>query len=159
MVLPALGGDVIHVDAVAPTCQSEGNIEYWFCPECEIFWADEALTQLTNSKNVVLPAIGSENVEHVEAVAPNCYAEGNIEYWFCPDCEKYWQDEALTQLTNHQNVKLGATGHVYVGGVCSDCGAQDPNVPPTGDIFDVVVATMLLSAMAVIAIVPCKKHN
>ena len=102
--------NVQHVEAVDPGCHYKGNIEYWFCPDCEQFWQDEALTQVTNSKNVVLPALGSDNLIHFEAVDPGCHYKGNIEYWFCPDCEQFWQDEALTQLTNSKNVVLPALG-------------------------------------------------
>jgi len=112
VIIPAKGSDLfVHMDAVEPGCHYDGNVEYWICYECEQVWADEALTQLTNIKNVVVPAIGSENLQHVEAVAPTCNTEGNIEYWYCPDCECYWQDEALTQLTNAKNVILGTTEH------------------------------------------------
>ena len=123
VIVPALGGEVIHFDAIAPGCHYDGQIEHWFCPECEQFWQDEALTQITNSKNVILPATGSENLQHVEAVAPTCYSEGNIEYWYCPDCEQYWQDEALTQLTNSKNVILGMTDHniIHFDAVAPGC--------------------------------------
>jgi hypothetical protein len=33
-------------------------VEYWFCGECEQVWTDEALTQLSNLKNVIIPATG-----------------------------------------------------------------------------------------------------
>ena len=59
---------------------------------------------------MILPATGSENVAHVAAKAPTHTENGNIEYWYCPDCEQYWQDEALTQLTNSKNVILPAEG-------------------------------------------------
>jgi len=110
VILPATGSDkLVHVEAVEPACHYEGNIEYWICYECEQVWANEALTQLTNIKNVILPALGGE-VVHVEAKAATCYEDGNIEHWYCEDCEQVWQDEALTQLTNRKNVVLGA-GH------------------------------------------------
>ncbi|MBR3811170.1 MAG: phosphodiester glycosidase family protein, partial [Agathobacter sp.] len=110
IVVPAVGGDVDYHEAVAPTCENEGNIAYWTCDECEQVWQDEALTQLTNIKNVVLPAIEHANLVHMEAVAPACHYEGNIEHWYCPDCETVWQDEALTQITNHKNVVLPELG-------------------------------------------------
>ena len=113
VIVPAKGGEVAHIEAVAPGCHYNGNIEYWVCYECEQVWQDEALTQLTNIKNVILPAIGGE-VEHVEAKDPTCSSEGNIEYWFCAQCEQYWQDEALTQLTNSKNVKIGLADHNIV---------------------------------------------
>ena len=108
VIVPALGGEVVHVDAVAPGCENEGNIEHWYCETCEQVWQDEALTQLTNHKNVKLP-VTHNDIIHVDAVAPGCENEGNIEYWYCGDCNMVWADEALTQLTNHKNVKLPVT--------------------------------------------------
>ena len=114
VILPAVGGEEVHMEAVEPGCHFDGNIEYWVCYDCEQVWADEALTQLTNSKNVVVPATGSENFYHVEAVASTCFSEGNIEYWYCDECEQVWQDEALTQLTNRKNVVVPALEHANV---------------------------------------------
>ena len=107
IVIPAKGGDVVAHEAVAPGCHYEGNIAYWTCAECEQVWADEALTQLTNIKNVILPELGGDLV-HIDAVAPGCHYEGNIEYWYCAECDQVWADEARTQLTNHKNVILPA---------------------------------------------------
>ena len=109
VVEPALGGEVVHMEAVEAACHYDGNIEYWVCYECEQVWQDEALTQLTNIKNVVKPAVGGE-VVHVEAKEPTATEDGNIEYWTCESCEQVWQDEALTQLTNIKNVVKPATG-------------------------------------------------
>ena len=128
---------LVHMDAVEPGCHYEGNIEYWICYACEQVWQDEALTQLTNVKNVVIPATGEGEVVHVEAVEPGCDKEGNIEHWYCKDCDQVWTDEALTQLSNHMSVKLGITHNVvhmdavepgchYNGNIeywyCPDCG-------------------------------------
>ena len=109
VIIPATGGEVVHVEAVEPACHYEGNIEYWYCEDCMQVWQDEALTQVTNIKNVVLPATGGE-VVHVEAVEPACHYNGNIEHWVCYECEQVWQDEALTQVTNIKNVIIPATG-------------------------------------------------
>ncbi len=57
VILPELGGDVIHVEAKAPTKEAEGVQEHWYCEECEQVWADEARTQLTNHKNVIIPML------------------------------------------------------------------------------------------------------
>ena len=124
VILPATGSDnVVHFEAKESACHYEGNIEYWYCPDCVQFWTDEACTQLTNSKNVVLPATGSDNVTHVEAKAPTCTENGNVEYWHCPDCEKFWTNEACTQLTNSKSVILPAAGHkeVKVPAVAATC--------------------------------------
>ena len=107
-------GEVVHFEAVAPRCHYNGNIEYWVCYDCEQVWQDEALTQLTNIKNIVIPATNDTAPIHVEAVAPTCTETGNIEYWYCEKCEQVWQNEALTQLTNRLNVILPANGHTEV---------------------------------------------
>ena len=116
---------VAHMKAVDPGCHYEGNIEYWICNDCGAVATDELFREITNIKNVVLPEIGGE-VEHVEAKAATCYEEGNIEYWHCVvegGCDKYWADEARTQLINRQMTIVGATGeHTFVDGVCSVCG-------------------------------------
>ena len=109
LTILATGGVVTHVEAVAPTCSDKGNIEYWYCETCELVWQDEALTQITNHKNVILPA-GCQNIVHVEAVAPTCTTNGNVEYWYCAECGQVWTNEALTQLSNIKNVILPATG-------------------------------------------------
>lgn len=120
---------LIHFAAVEPDCHSLGNIEYWHCPDCEGFWTDEDCTQLTNSKNVILPAKGSDKLEHIAAVEPNCDTEGNIEYWHCPECEGFWTDEDCTRLTNSKNVILSALGHSWV-----DYGAVEPGCVEAGNI-------------------------
>ena len=154
VVLPALGGDVTHFEAVAPACHYKGNVEYWFCADCEQVWQDEALTQLTNLKNVILPALGGE-VEHVAAKAPTATEKGNVEYWYCAECEQYWQDEALTQLTNSKNVVLAALGEEPDTPDTPDTPDQPdtpdtPDSPETGDsVVAVVVALLTLVASAV----------
>ena len=37
------------------------------------------------------------NLKHVEAKAATTAAEGNIEYWYCEGCEKYYKDASATQ--------------------------------------------------------------
>ena len=123
VILPATGeGLLVHMDAVAPACHFNGRSEYWICYTCEKVWADEALTQLTNVKNVIVPALGGD-VVHVEAKDPTCYENGNIEHWYCETCEQVWQDEALTQLTNHKNVIIGSehTLLVHIDAVAPGC--------------------------------------
>ena len=169
--------NIVHIDAVAPGCHYIGNIEYWYCSVCGSFWQDEALTQVTNSKNVILPALGSENVKHVEAVAPDCYTVGNIEYWFCSDCEQFWQDEALTQLTNSKNVILGTTEHNivhmdavepgchYIGNIeywyCSVCGShwQDEALTQITNSKSVIVPAKGGDVIAFEAIEPACHYN
>ncbi len=109
-VIPATGHDVAHVEALAPACHSLGNVEYWYCVDCGYAWEDEAMTKVSNLKRVILPALGNEEMVHFEAVEPACHSLGNIEYWYCPECEGYFQDEACTQVTNAKRVILPELG-------------------------------------------------
>ena len=121
VIIPAGECNAIHVEAVAPGCHYTGNVEYWICYGCERVWADEALTQITNVKNVIVPALGGD-VIHVEANQAGCHQTGNIEYWYCAECEQVWQNEALTQLTNFKNVITPATvGLTHVAAVEANC--------------------------------------
>ena len=48
-------------------------------------------------------------VQHVEAVvAPSCKENGNIEYWYCESCEKYFSDEACSkEISKEETVTKG----------------------------------------------------
>ena len=97
--------NLTKTDAVAASCYTEGNVAYWSCPDCQLYWLDEALTQETTAdKLVIAPAHGQ--ITHVEAVAPTYEKEGNIEYWFCPDCGQAWLDAECTRNTNLKAVIL-----------------------------------------------------
>ena len=115
--------DVKHFDAVAPACHYNGNDEYWMCYACETVWTDEALTHISNVKNVIVPATGEGRLAHIDAVAPGCHFEGNVEYWICYDCEQVWTDEALTQLSNTKNVILPELGGnvIHVEALAPNC--------------------------------------
>ena len=96
---------IVHVDAVAATCYENGNVEYWYCSDCGATWTDEALTQVTNQMSIVTPMAHAE-ATHVEAVAPTCYENGNIEYWLCEACGQAWLDAECTKNTNVMAVVL-----------------------------------------------------
>lgn len=66
-------------------------------------------------------------VKHVEAKAPTCTENGNIEYWYLSELGKYFKDEALTQEIKLQDTIISATGHKFENGVCTLCGAKDPD--------------------------------
>lgn len=66
-------------------------------------------------------------VKHVEAKAPTCTEEGNIEYWYLLELGKYFKDEALTQEIKLEDTIISATGHKFENGVCTLCDEKDPN--------------------------------
>ena len=45
------------------------------------------------------------DLKHIDAKAATSAAEGNIEYWYCEDCDKYFSDAAATkEITKAQTV-------------------------------------------------------
>lgn len=63
-----------------------------------------------------------------DAVEKTCFADGNVEYWECDLCHRYFTDEALTVVSFDPVVK--STGHSfdYATGVCTVCGEAIPTL-------------------------------
>lgn len=47
-------------------------------------------------------------VQHVDAKAATSTENGNIEYWYCADCGKYFANEALTEEISHEQTVISA---------------------------------------------------
>ena len=62
----------------------------------------------------------------VAAKAATCEESGNIAYWVCDECGKYFSDADGTQVITLEETVLSATGHHFDNGVCTACGAEDP---------------------------------
>lgn len=87
----ASGHKLSFVEAKEATHIADGNVAYWYCTACKCcFTDDSASTEITV---VVIPATGhGEMLEHVEAKDATVYEKGNEEYWYCPECDKYYKD-------------------------------------------------------------------
>ena len=62
----------------------------------------------------------------VAAKAPTCEESGNIAYWVCDECGKYFSDESGENVITAAETVLPAKGHQFDNGVCTACGAEDP---------------------------------
>lgn len=58
----------------------------------------------------------------VEYKAPTCTEKGNIAYWYCDTCGKYFRDEFGLNEVSEENIQIEALGHTPV---------VDPVVPAT----------------------------
>lgn len=95
-------------------------------------------------------AAHTHTLTHVPAKAPTCAAAGNIEYWFCAPCGKYFSDAAAQHEITQADTVLPATGehaygacvsnndgtHTHTCAVCGrtetePCTYTDTVVPPT----------------------------
>lgn len=81
-----------------------------------------------NGYNVsLLPApfqCSHTSLHHVDAVeAPSCKENGNIEYWHCEDCDKYYSDELCNNEIKKEDTVIKGEHTVVI----------DPAVAPTVD--------------------------
>ena len=85
------------------------------------------------------------NLKHIPAKAATKTAEGNIEYWYCEDCGKYFADAAATK-----EIKQADTVTAKLSGAAKS--------PQTGDNSG-VVTVLLLSGGAFICLVSRRKKR
>ena len=64
---------------------------------------------------------------HHESVDATCTTDGNIEYWECNLCHKFFSDEQMTQEVS--NLVVSATGHQYdENDKCTKCQQEIPSL-------------------------------
>ena len=112
--------DCDHADAaltaaVAATCTAAGTSAYWYCPDCDCYFADDDgdIGAQIATAGTVIPAFG-HNYEEVDRVESTCQTAGYVEYE-CSRCHDSYQD----------SLSLG--DHNFVNGICSVCGATQPS--------------------------------
>lgn len=102
------------------TCSEEGSKSY-HCIRCD-----------AKGKSFVIPKI---NLTHVDAKAATAESAGNIEYWHCEKCGKYYSDaKAAHEITLEQTVIEKLPGKEAVN-----------NLPKTGDDSRVALWLLLLA--------------
>ena len=94
-------------------------------PECEHEYTYTCDAHCNKCGELTNPE-AKHTIAHVEAKAPTCTENGNVEYWTCEVCGGCWTDEACTQNTNRLNVVVPATGHLYVYNFCYYCNGANP---------------------------------
>ncbi len=75
-----------HVDAVEASCETEGNIEYWYCSDCGGYFADKNGNKKIAKADVVIHVLGHDRQE-VDAVSPTCTEPGNTAGFTCSRCD------------------------------------------------------------------------
>ena len=125
-VTPALGHKAVKTEAKEATCTEDGNIAYWYCEECEKYFSNAECTEEIALEDTVVEAKGHEAVK-TEAKEATCTEDGNIAYWYCDQCGKYFTNEACTVEIALADTVVEAKGHNFVDGVCTDCGEKDPD--------------------------------
>lgn len=109
LVIPA-AHNISHHTAVAATCTTAGNIEYWHCSGCETYYSDAQGSTTITQQETITPALG-HNMTHHAANSATCTEDGNVEYWTCGTCDKYFTDENGNTETSVTDVVLSKNGH------------------------------------------------
>lgn len=139
-------------EAVKATCTEAGAKEYYECSVCGKYFEDEAGTkEIKDIASTVIPAIGHANVEKVPAKPATSKEDGNIAYWYCPDCGKYFSDEALKTEIAKEDTIIHATGSET-----ENDGKGDTTTPQTGDFSMIAVALVVMSLAAAGAVIVTK---
>lgn len=119
---------------------------------------DKAKCEVCGESYGELDANNHTDLKHIEAKAATKTSEGNIEYWYCEGCGKYYKDAKATQeITKEQTVtaKLPSDNNTSAGGSTGNNNKPSSNattLPQTGDNSNLTlwIALMLASGGAVV---------
>ena len=135
-----------HQDSVSATCTTEGNREYWYCPDCGYYFDSAACGTPVAPENLVLRPFG-HNYKKGETVPATCTTEGYTEYKceYCKKVDQRDQKPPLGHIKTIQNAKdATCTENGYTGDtVCKVCTAvisTGETIPMTGHVIEIVNA-------------------
>lgn len=89
--------DLIHHDAVAATCTTSGNREYWDCINCEKYFTDAGGAAESETTLAALIIPNGHILQAVSETAATCTTDGTKAYWKCSTCKKLFSDAAGTR--------------------------------------------------------------
>ena len=120
-------GTLTHHDRMEPTCIQEGNIEYFSCDVCNLYFTDESgVAEITPAATVLAKTshTAGEAVKEKEIPA-TCTEEGSYdEVVYCAVChEKCSTEHKTVPATGHdwsEELTSNAAGHWHK---CKTCGA------------------------------------
>ena len=82
--------------------------------------------QAASATATLTATVHNHQLRAVAAKAATCEESGNIAYWVCNECGKYFSDESGENVITAAETVKPATGHQFDNGVCTACGAEDP---------------------------------
>lgn len=98
VLVPALGhthtpGELVPAKTV--TCTEDGNPAYYQCsdPQCGKYFSDEACTVEIPESEITVKSTGHAMETKVAAKTVTCTEDGNLAYYHCTKCDKYFADE------------------------------------------------------------------
>ena len=114
-----------HQDYTEATCLTDGNIEYWHCPDCSTYFTNEACTASTT--DYIIAALGHD-FTYTPYRTSTCTSEGDVEHWHCNRCGKDF----------NVSEQMASEDHVISGSLKIPCKESDAIVVgmDNGNIYD-----------------------
>ena len=81
----------------AAGCEHYGNLEYWYCPECDVCYTDAACTERAEQKDMALSPTDHDYSD--ETVAPTCLATGYTVHT-CRNCDHVYIDNYVDVIAH-----------------------------------------------------------
>ena len=121
LVIPA-GHDAEHKTALAPSCLADGYLEHWYCADCDKYFSD-AFCQFEIQYALIAKPAKHTAINWFASTPVGCEKDGNIAYWYCSDCGKYYTDSAHKNEVTEADTVIAKLGHnaAYVGGKAATC--------------------------------------
>lgn len=115
LTIKANGHNMTKHDAVAPTCDSEGNKAYWTCAnEPSVVYANAEGTETTTMDQITV-AKKQHSIEPVDAVPATCAAPGKQAHFECLSCHKLYSDANGQQLIEDEGSLIIPQSSTHTG--------------------------------------------
>ena len=114
-------------------CTVDGckGVETMACSGGNATCAEKAVCEYCGKAYGELDVNNHTDLKHIDAKAATKTAEGNIEYWYCGDCDKYYSDkDGINEIKKADTVTAKLPG--------------DPKSPRTGNASDLALWISLL---------------
>jgi len=125
-IIPATGHDFHWVVDSEPS-YTETGIQHRECSVCGE----------KTDENTIIPVLvcSHDSIQKVAEKPATCTENGKREYYYCPTCGKYFEDEnGYNEITDIDTWGIiPATGHNFVNGECTECGEKEKTEPVTPD--------------------------
>ena len=109
-VVEALGHNASYVEGVAAGCATSGNLPYYICTRCGLYFSDPLCqNQIKESSTVVSPL--GHSVYAVSGIVATCGTEGMMDHFVCYGCGGYFLDENATKQVKLTDLTIPALGH------------------------------------------------
>ena len=95
-------------EAVAATCVSTGNVQYWHCSDCDHCFKDEAGATQIADDNVTTDIDPNNHADKLKEVAfknASVVEDGVLHHWHCEACSNDYADADGTQGMNGKTAK------------------------------------------------------